>query len=188
MSLDTIGILLLDILVWFCNLQFSTKKILSNCLVTTIIITRRCLNPTRDYSGHMHAKCHFFSPPKLLSTFAETIIHQRRVVTKVFFFCEGLWIYDFKMWEAFSGGWNTIHLLWSLNQTDRCFPMIHDASMLKRNASYHSAFLSVHMLYTTSATVNPNMMRFLLFNSLYLSCEFLCQPPPLIIITLSFLI
>lgn len=94
---------------------------------------------------------------------------------KVFFEkdCEdGLWIYDFKMWEAFSGGWNTIHLLWSLNQTDHCFPMIHDASMLKRNAFYHSVFLSVHMLYTTSATVNSNMMRFL-HNAQHISCEFL---------------
>lgn len=97
--------------------------------------------------------------------------------------CEdGLWIYDFKMWEAFSGGWNTIHLLWSLNQTDHRFPMIHDASMLKRNAFYHSVFLSVHMLYTTSATVNSNMMRFL-HNAQHISCEFLCQPPPLIMVT-----
>lgn len=124
-----------------------------------------------------------FFPPKLLSTFAETIIHQRGVVTKFFERDQyGLWIYDFKMWAAFSGGWNTIHLLWALNQTDHCIPMIHDASLLKCNAFYHSAFLSVHILYMTSATVNSNMMRFL-HNTQYISCKFLCQLPLLIMVT-----
>lgn len=178
--------LLLDLLVWFCNLQFSTKKTLSNCLVTTIIITRRCLNPTRDYSGHMHAKCHFF----LSKTCSQHLLKPSSIRNEssqssfFFFFCGGLWIYDFKMWEAFSGGWNTIHLLWSLNQTDRCFPMIHDASVLKRSAVYHSAFLSVHMLNTTSAAVNPNMMGFL-HNWQYISCEF-CVSLHLIISTLIY--
>lgn len=96
MSLDTIGMLLLDLLVWFCNLQFSTKKILSNCLVTTIIITRRCLNPARDYSGHMHAKCHFFPSKAALNICwnhhpSETSCH------KVFFFLQrivNLWFQD----------------------------------------------------------------------------------------------
>lgn len=128
----------------------------------------------------------FFSPPKLLPTFAETIIHQRGVVAEFFEKNQyGLWIYDFKMWAAFSGGWNTIHLLWALNQTDHCFHMIHDASMQKCNAFYHSAFLSVHILYMTSATVNSNMMRFL-HNTQYVSCKFLCQFPPLIMVIYFF--
>lgn len=135
-----------------------------------------------------HQKNVIFFPPELLPTFAEAIIHQRGVVAKFFEKDQyGLWIYDFKMWAAFSGGWNAIHLLWALNQTDHCFRMIHDASMQKCNAFYHSAFLSVHILYMTSATVNSNMMRFL-HNTQYVSCKFLCQFPPLIMVIYFFIL
>lgn len=57
-----------------------------------------------------------------------------------------------------SGGRNTIHLLWSLNQADRCVPMIHDAPALQLKPQ--RIFTRTHTPYTTCATANSNMMLF----------------------------
>lgn len=59
--------------------------------------------------------------------------------------------------RSVSGGRNTIHLLWSLNQTDRCVPMIHGAPALQLKPQ--RIFTRTHSC-TTCATANSNMMRF----------------------------
>lgn len=135
-------------------------------------------------AGPAPEKWHFFSPPQIFSGHLLKPSSIREEESPRLFKTGqyGLWIYDFKMWTAFSGGWNTIHLLWALNQNDHRFPMIHDASVLKCNACYHSAFLSAHIPYVTSATGNSNTMR-LLHNTQYISSKFFCQLPPLIMVT-----
>lgn len=84
------------------------------------------------------------------------------------------------MWTTFSGSWNTVRLLRAApNQTDHLFPMIHDACVLRCNAFYHSAFLSVHMPHMTPATVNSNMMH-LSHNTHFVSSKLSCQFPQFI--------